>query len=287
MADFRKIVADKTEADSTWKERRNAERDNATTMQDEGVMEITSNPAEYDRYLMMQGDNPNYSVGNIVIVMFQKQDFTVIGTPERWRKLGRTVIESESANGVKIFARASMNNGNPLADAYDIKQTTGKEFKQLSLADDSKEMEQALAKLLNFSSVPVSVDDSIGVPAYYDDKEMELVINDSYPDGKIFAAIIEEVVYSRIHQKGRNPHYSREESRLDAQSVSYIMCRRYGIEREVPDLDDLTVLYDGWSSEERRQALDSMQDICKRMGNSIDYEINTPNKSTPAKRQVR
>ena len=81
------------------------------------------------------------------------------------------------------------------------------------------------------------------------------------------------MAHSRFHDKGRNPHYDREESDLDAQSVSYILCKRYGIRRETPDLSHLKELYDGWSPEEVRRALDSVQGLCKQMGNSIDRNL--------------
>lgn len=70
MANLEQIVSRKTENDTKWKEQQQAERDNTTAMQDAGVMEITTSPDAYARYLEMQGDNPAYSAGNIALVMF-------------------------------------------------------------------------------------------------------------------------------------------------------------------------------------------------------------------------
>ena len=69
MANLEQIVAQKAENDTRWKAQQQAERENTVTMQDTGIMEITSNPEAYARYLDMQGDNPAYSVGNIALVM--------------------------------------------------------------------------------------------------------------------------------------------------------------------------------------------------------------------------
>ena len=81
MANLEEIIAEKTQQDTQWREQRQADRENIVAMQDAGIVEITSNPEMYVKYLDMQGDNPAYSVGNIALVMFQDPEATVFGTP--------------------------------------------------------------------------------------------------------------------------------------------------------------------------------------------------------------
>lgn len=273
MANLEAIVSQKTENDMKWKEQQQAERDNTTAMQDAAVVEITSSPEAYARYLEMQGDNPTYSAGNIALVMFGNPDATVFGTRDRWKSLNRSVMESEKSNGVKIFARSPMGRGYTLADAYDIKQTQGREIRRNTLQNDSKEMETALTTILNYATVPVVIDKELPAPAYYDQGNLELAVNPDYPDNEAFASITAEVAHSRFHAKGANPGYNREECELDAQSVSYILCRRYGVERVMPDMSGLHGLYKGWEPQERRQALDMIQDTSKQFGRSIEKNL--------------
>ena len=61
MADLGKLINDKTAADTQWREQRQAEREAAAALRDESVVEITTSPEAYARYLDMQGDNPSYS----------------------------------------------------------------------------------------------------------------------------------------------------------------------------------------------------------------------------------
>ena len=154
-----------------------------------------------------------------------------------------------------------------------MSQTYGREVKAVRLENNTQAMEDALKTVLNYSIVPPVVDESLDSPAYYDPEKLELAINPAYPDNEAFAAIAAEVAHSRMHAKGVNTYYSRAECDLDAQSVSYILCKRYGIRRETPDLSHLKELYDGWSPEEVRRALDSLQGLCKQMGNSIDRNL--------------
>ena len=56
MADLGKLINDKTAADTQWREQRQAEREAAAALRDESVVEITTSPEAYARYLDMQGD---------------------------------------------------------------------------------------------------------------------------------------------------------------------------------------------------------------------------------------
>ena len=209
MANLEQIVSRKAENDTKWKEAQQAERENTTAMQDAGITEITSNPEAYARYLEMQGDNPSYSAGNIALVMFGNPEATVFGTRDRWKTLNRSVMDSEKNNGVKIFARSPMGRGYTLADAYDIKQTQGRDISRITLQNDSKEMEAALTTVLNYAVVPVVIDKELPAPAFYDSANLELAINPDYPDNEAFAAITAEVAHSRFHAKGANSSYDR------------------------------------------------------------------------------
>lgn len=289
MANLEAIVAQKTENDTIWKAQQQAERENTTAMQDAGINEITTNPEKYARYLEVQGDNPTYSVGNVAAVMVALSEATVFGTRDRWRTLNRSVKPEEMGKGVKIFAKGPMGRGYTLTDAYDISQTQGRDLKHTVLKNDSKEMETAMKTVLNYAVCPVSIDKELPVPAYYDPTHMELAINPDFPDNEAFAYIAAEVAHSRMHAKGAIPGYDRAECDLDAQSVSYILCRRYGIDRPVPDTSALPGLYEGWDTDERRMALDKIQDMSKKIGRSIDKNLDADKQRSraPVRRPAR
>lgn len=235
MADLKQIVSRKAENDTKWREQQQAERENTVAMQDAGITEITTTPEAYARYLEMQGDNPTYSAGNIALVMFGQPQATIFATRDRWKTLNRFVMEAEKGKGTKIFARSPMGRGYTLADAYDISQTQGREIKQTVLRDDTKDMETALSTVLNYAVVPVVIDEDCPWPRSTT-SATELAVNPTFPGREAFAAIAAEVAHSRLHAKGAFPGYDRDECDLDAQSVSYILCRRFGIERPMPDM---------------------------------------------------
>lgn len=175
MANLGQIISEKSAADSQWQQQRKAERENTTALQDAGIIEITTKPQAYAHFLDLQGDNPAYSAGNIALIHMQFPEATIFGTVERWKTLGRFVLDEERQNGAKIFSRGAQGRGYILANAYDITQTQGRELARPTLQEGSREMDAALRKILDFTQVPVMQDAELPMPAYYDQNDMTLV----------------------------------------------------------------------------------------------------------------
>lgn len=256
-------------------------------MQDAGIIRITSEREQYLRYLNCQADNPSYSAGNVALVMVQDEKATIFGTKERWKSLSRSVLASEERNGVKIFTRSTFAKGYVLADVYDIRQTGGRELKQPVLKPDSKEMSAALSALLNYSVAPIHMEPSLPMPALYDPEQIKLAINPSHADQEAFAAIAVEIAHARFHSKGYNTNYSRGDYELDAQSVGYLLCRRFGVPCEAPDTSVLAALYEGYEPLDRRQALGQIQSMAQKIGGSIERAITPQTRNRNINQTVR
>lgn len=283
MANLGQIISEKSVADTQWQKQRQAERENVNALQDAGITDITTHPQAYAHYLDLQGDNPAYSAGNIALVHMQLPEATIFGTAERWKSLGRFVLDESRQDGAKIFCRSPRPQvrGYVISDAYDITQTQGRDLSRTTLYEGTREMEAALRRLLDFSQVPVVQDENLPMPAMYDQNKMELAINPNTPDVDAFAAIATEIALVRFHNRGRSAGYNRADCELDAQSVSYILCRRFGIDRERPDMSRLSELYEGWNTADRKQALDSIQDMSKLIGGTIERSITPQQRTRP------
>ena len=199
------LVNEKNQSSELWQAQRQADRENTNAMQDAGIVQITSDPDAYLRYLNCQADNPSYSAGNVALVMVQDQDATIFGTKDRWKSLMRSVSPTEEKNGVKIYTRSSFGKGYVLTDVYDVRQTSGRDLKHTALQPDSKEMTEALKTLLNYCVVSLVSDESIPMPALYDPNQMKMAVNPKYGDAEAFAGIAIEIAHVRFHAKGSHP----------------------------------------------------------------------------------
>lgn len=256
-------------------------------MQDAGIVQITTEPEQYLRYLNCQADNPSYSAGNVALVMMQDASATIFGTRERWKSLSRSVLASEERNGAKIFTRSTFGKGYVLTDVFDLRQTSGRDLKHTMLQPDSKEMSAALSALLNYSVVPIVMETTLPMPALYDPDQIKLAINPGYADPEVFASLAVEIAHARFHGKGYNTNYSRGDYELDAQSVGYMLCRRFGIPAEAPDTSILSALYEGYEPQDRRQALGQIQSMAQKIGGSIERAITPQTRMRANSNRVR
>lgn len=286
MANLGKIISDKSTADAKWREERQADKETAAALRDASVIQITKDPEKFARYLELQGDNPSYSSGNIALAMAQLPEATVVHTRGHWKDLGRFVLDPELKNGASIFTRSATGRGYNLTSVYDIAQTQGRELRTPQLRDDTEAMDAALSALLNFSPVQVVAAENLPSGAYYDPRQMTLAIDTTCPDSQAFAAIAAEIAQARFHDRGRNPAYSREGCELSAQSVSYILCRRFGVQRELPDLTGMAKRCQGWEAEDRLAFLKEIQGMSRQIGGSIEKTISPPQRAAPARREA-
>ena len=223
------------------------------------------------------------SAGNVALVMIQFPEAAIVHTRSHWKDLGRFVLDPELNNGASIFTRSASGRGYNLSDVYDIAQTQGRELGKTQLMDDTREMEAALSALLNFAPVQMTADEKLSVNALYDPKRMTLTVNPNCSDSQAFAAIAAEIAQARFHDRGRNPGYSRESCELSAQSVSYILCRRFGVQRELPDLTGMAKRCQGWTPEDRLAFLKEIQGMSRQIGGSIEKTISPPQRKAPAR----
>ena len=161
-------------------------------------------------------------------------------------------------------------------------QTQGRDLCKPRLEDDTQEMETALASLLNYSPVQVMAQVGLDAGAYYDPQNMVLAVDPNYSDSEAFGAIAAEIAHARFHNRGFNWEYSRESCELSAQSVSYILCRRFGISREQPDLSRQPDLFRGWQAQGRLDVLNAIRNMSKQIGGGIEKSLAPPQRAAPA-----
>ncbi len=182
-------------------------------------------------------------------------------------------------NGAKVFSsQQQTRKWYPIGDYYDVSQTTGRELKPPAmLTQDNPQTSKALAVLMNYSPVPFIEDKSLAIPALYNEQNMSIAVNPACGELEVFAALSDEIGYARIHNKGRNQYFDRETCMLDAESMGYMLCRRFGVDHPQPNanaLNQLALLYEGYEPHDRGEALDSLRNMARNISDSIEKTIH-------------
>lgn len=287
------FIQEKQQRTEDWKAQKEAEREELHLMSEDGVMKVTTRPEAYLRYLDVQAEHPQYSAGNILLVLAQNPAITQVNSLERWNKLGRTVRREESGLKIRISDRYVRDGreyrGYKVGRVFDVSQTTGKGRPpgRAVLTENTPQMDRALRQLLELSPVKVVTNTQLPMDAFYEPTGQEITVSSQLTDGQTFAALAREIVHAKIHNHGQYPYYSREESQLDADSVRYMLCRSFGIPQDRPDASGIAVLNDGLEPQERRAALDNLQQIFRQMQGELQKSIAPPEKQPEPHRQTR
>ena len=286
MARLEDLIQQKQQRDEDWKAKKTAEREELSQLSDDAVMRVTSEPDAYLHYLDTQAINPQYSAANVMLAMAQNPSITYINSLENWGKLGRSVNAKE--NGLKIRASdpyvkdGRQYHGYKIGRVFDITQTHGKAgIPALTLRDNTPEMEAALSRLLDSAGVPVVTDAAMYQDAFYDPKTQRITVSTRLSDSKTFAALSREIVHAGIHDHGRYPYYTREDCAMDAESVSYMLCRNFGVETPQPDVSRVGQVFDGMEVQDRRGVVDSLQKYFRKLQNDIQREISPQERKQP------
>ena len=286
MAKLDDLIQQKQQRDEDWKAKKTAEREELRQLSDDAVMRVTSEPNAYLRYLDTQAINPQYSAANVMLAMAQNPDITYINSLESWGRLGRSVNREETGLKIRVsdpyVKDGRQYHGYKIGRVFDITQTHGKAGPPaMTLRDNTPEMDAALRRLLDSAGVPAVTNDAMYQDAFYDPKTQSIVVSTRLNDSKTFAALAREIVHAGIHDHGRYPYYSREGCAMDAECVSYMLCRNFGVDTPQPNVSGVRQAFDGMEAQDRRSVVDSLQKYFRKLRRDIQREISPQERKQP------
>ena len=261
-----------------WAENQKTARDEVSSFQADGIEMVTSDPEIYLNYLNAQAMNPHMSAGNIAAALAQNKDVTMMATADKWQKLGRTPIDGTKENVIKMLAQQKNNpKFYEVIELYDISQTSGKEQPpNIVLKNGTPEMAKAIVTLSRFSPAELKTCEMQG--AIYDHNSKTILYSEEMTHSEAFNSLSTEIAFAKIH-KAAGQDYDRETYTIDAQSVGYVLSKRFGVEANPPELSNVADIFKDLSADGRRDVLNSINNMSKEMGKTIEREINPPQKA--------
>lgn len=309
MLDLKTMVEAKQNKSAEWVEKKQQEREGLNDMQRAGADLVTTNPEKYAAFLHAQGNMPQYSAGNTLLVMMQKPEASRVAGMKFWNDQGRNVVAGEK--GIKIFAREhydrtrqvqniNENTGEVSTDiqrqagygfkvisVFDVSQTRGRDIAPPTrLTEGSEKMTAAIKGLLDSTKAQMQVDNNLSVPARYEQDVMVIYVKEGCSDNELFRALTEEVAHANLHDGGGFPDYQREDWEFYAKSVSYTLCNQFGVECPQPDFSGVQAEFDGLAHEDRMESLNLMHGLSNDIGYRVGLEVDNMEKQQPAMSKV-
>lgn len=257
--------------------------DAITAALEEGVSNLFSDE-RYKEYLYKMSQVYRYSANNILLILAQKPDASLVGSMKMWNNtFNRRVKKGETALYVlaPIMRKHTLSvterdengvvqtdeNGNPIkrdkevqytlyrpAAVFDVSQTEGDPLPQTRLVkelDGNVENYDKLFKAIeSVAPVPVAFEKMAeNTKGYYD--QHHIAIREGMSQYQTIKTFVHELAHSLLHSRATNPECiqkDRQTREVEAESVAYTVCSALGL-----DTSDYSFGYvAAWSTQEER-----------------------------------
>lgn len=236
----------------------------------------------------------NYSVNNTLLILLQNPKATTVASYKTWQEMGRKVKRGEHGMVILVPVRCKTNQFIEVDDidpdtdeeitrkvqlaklrfkkgyVFDVAQTEGKEIPKICHVVNGyvKNGNMMLAAIKNFSDVPIKFSDMKGMSkdcyGFFSPAEREITVRNNTTPAQRIKTVIHEVAHSMLHAD-IDCKFTREEKETQAESVSYAVCKHYGL-----DTSDYSIGYlAGWSNGKDNRELKNGMELIQKTANEI------------------
>jgi len=269
--------SDKPFDKEAWAQKKKEQRETVFAMIDKATEDIARNGAAFQRYLNIQSQFDRYSVSNALLILVQRPDATRIADFDTWKEQGAYIRRNETGFYIlepgDEYQRDDGSTGisyNP-KKMFDISQTGGSRKRATSAYPDER---TRLKALIDHAPVRIEASDTLpeGVDAKYRPDERDIQIRPGMNAGDIFRALSRELAHAEMDRGDGS--YDRAMYEFHAECVSYMLCRKYGVETEGHySFDDVPEKLSGIEPKEIRTELsaikEAMSEISGRMNRML------------------
>lgn len=242
---------------------------------------VVGNEEHFQQFLNMQSRFDRYTPNNVLLIMAQEPDAIKIGDYGYWKDHGAYIKRGEEPILIlepgKEYTREDGSIGTyyNAKKLYDVSQTTyGTRITPAEVLDD-----RTLVRAI-VSNPPVSIvsEEPKNMPegkeAVFLPESDCILVKKGMGAHDIFRSLVPELVYAGLADGDRD--YDKREDAMHANGVTYMLCKKYGIEPPAMDFGQVPAYFEGKEPKEIRsefsQMRESMNTISGKMSKVVEAE---------------
>ena len=217
------------------------------------------------RYLAMLARFHRYSLGNVLLIGWQRPDATRVAGFHTWKRLGRHVKRGE--RGIRILApivrrrrkrgedeeRQEDDDGDKTEEeiaafrsvaVFDLAQTKGRPLEEFArTAGNPGEYAERLRQFIERRGIGLAFSDRTGGAEGYSTGG-KIVVRRGLEPAEEFSVLVHEMAHELLHQDDAAKEQSKTVRELEAEAVAFVVCQAVGLEARESSTDYIH-LYDG------------------------------------------
>ena len=254
-----------------WQLREEKQRKEAYATLDKKFGEFSEGRGDMKAYLDVQSRFPFHSARNAILIGEQCPDAQRVGGYKEWASQGIEILEEEKRLPIiilepgKAYRREDGSVGQNFfaKEVFDVSQTTARDEAQPQVNYDERLL---LKGLIASSPAPIHATEELpqGQGALYAPEQNAILVKKGMDAPDIFRCVSLEVANVQLARNREG--YSREAEGYKAYAVSYMLCKRYGVDAQEYDISRLDGVLQGQDPKEVvPAALTDMRDTFKEL----------------------
>lgn len=258
-------------------------RNRCYEMSEQMTKKVAMDGQAFQKYLDVQSKFDRYTANNVLLIMAQKPEAEKIGDYGYWKDQGAYVKRQERGNAILIMEPGkeyeredgSIGTYYNAKKVYDISQTTMDRKIQAQREITDKQLIRALVSNPPAAIVTAEPDQMPeGRGALFEPKENCIYVRKGMDVQDIFKSLTLELALAGFADKDKN--FDRSEYMFHAYCVSYMICRKCGIDTQDYQFDHAPEYLEVMEPKEVRAELSRIRDaassISSRMAKILEQE---------------
>ena len=272
-----------------WAEKKQAERQAVYDLADSTAEAVSAHGSKFQAYLDVQTRFSRYSATNLILILAQKPDATQLKDFDGWKDAGASIKRQQK--GISILEPGeeyeredgSIGTSYNVKRVFDISQTTARAKAQPSVSMDDRLL---LKALISRPTVPIQMVDDLPnhMGALYDHDQQVVFVRRGMDAADIFRSVSKELAHAEIAAVTKD--YTREGAAFAAYSVSYMLCREYGIDASGYDFSRLPDSFRESDAQSIRAVLSEIRDTAGNISSRMNRALEQ-NRQPKSKEQER
>lgn len=268
----------------TWAEQKQIEREQAFNLIDTTASDVVLDGNKFKQYLDVLSKFDKYSLGNTLLIMAQNPNATKLADFEHWKENKAIIKKGEKGICILEPGEEYKREDGTLAVSYNVKklfditQTTATQKAPPTVKLDDRII---LKALLNNSPVPINISENLrdNVGALYKHDTKEILVRKGMDGSDIVRSIAQEMAHAYLATSlDRDANYNRSENSFNAYAVSYVICKRNGIDTNNYDFTDISELFSGLDTQTIREELSGIRTVANDISNNMADVLNSTTK---------
>lgn len=242
-------------------------RNRCYEMAERTTLAVAEHADVFQQYLNLQSRFDRYTPNNVLLLLAQNPDAQKLGDYGYWREQGVFVKRKESNHPILIMEPGkeyeredgSIGTYYNAKKLYDISQTT---YSERSIPIESIDERLLIRALVNnppaniVSTEPEQMPENKG--AVFVPEQNKIYVKKGMDAHGIFKSLVPELIHANIAYGDKL--YNRGDHEFRAKCVTYMLCKKFGVDVSEIDFNDAPDKFSGMETKEIRAELSVIRD---------------------------